>query len=75
MLNRNITSGTGLLLAAALFVALIIFVNATFTNMRIDLTENKLFTLSAGTNPAGLLFLPEGAHRFAGTHQLREPGA
>lgn len=49
MLKRNIISGTGLLLAAALFVAVIIFVNATFTNLRIDLTENKLFTLSGGT--------------------------
>jgi len=49
MLNRNIISGTGLLLAAALFVAVIIFVNAAFTNLRVDLTENKLFTLSGGT--------------------------
>ena len=47
--NRNIISGTGLLLAACLFVAIIIIVNATFTNMRLDLTENKLFTLSDGT--------------------------
>lgn len=49
MLNRNLISGTGLLLAAALFVALIIIVNATLTTWRIDLTENKLFTLSQGT--------------------------
>ena len=49
MLNRNIISGTGLLLAAALFVAVIIVVNATLTNWRIDLTENKLYTLSRGT--------------------------
>ena len=49
MLNRNIISGTGLLLAACLFVAVIIIANATLTNWRIDLTENKLFTLSGGT--------------------------
>ena len=49
MVNRTFISGTGLLLAAALFVAVIIFVNATFTNLRVDLTENKLFTLSDGT--------------------------
>jgi len=49
MMKKNLTSGTGLLLAAALFVALIIVVNATLTNMRLDLTENKLFTLSEGT--------------------------
>jgi ABC-type uncharacterized transport system involved in gliding motility auxiliary subunit len=49
MLNRNIVSGTGLLLAACLFIATIIIVNATLTNLRLDLTENKLFTLSEGT--------------------------
>ena len=49
MVNRNFISGTGLLLAAVLFVAVIIVVNATLTTWRIDLTENKLFTLSDGT--------------------------
>lgn len=48
-MNKNITSTTGLTLAAALFVAIIILVNATLTSWRIDLTENKLFTLSEGT--------------------------
>ena len=48
-MNRNLISGTGLILAACLFVAIIIIVNATLTNWRIDLTENKLFTLSDGT--------------------------
>ena len=48
-MNRNLISGTGLVLAACLFVAVIIIVNATFTNWRLDLTENKLFTLSKGT--------------------------
>lgn len=46
---RNIISGTGLVLAACLFVALIIVVNATLTSWRLDLTENKLYTLSQGT--------------------------
>ncbi len=49
MISRNIISGTGLVLVACLFVALIILVNATLTNWRLDLTENKLFTLSDGT--------------------------
>ena len=49
MNSRNIISGTGLALVACLFVAVIILVNATFTNWRLDLTENKLFTLSDGT--------------------------
>ena len=48
-MNKNITSTTGLALAAALFVAIIILANATLTSWRIDLTENKLFTLSEGT--------------------------
>ena len=48
-MNRNIISGTGLLLAACLFVAIIIIANALFTNWRLDLTEKKLFTLSEGT--------------------------
>jgi len=48
-MNRNIISGTGLVLAGCLFVATIILVNATLTNWRLDLTENRLFTLSDGT--------------------------
>jgi len=48
-MNKNITSTTGLALAAALFIAIIILANATLTSWRIDLTENKLFTLSEGT--------------------------
>ena len=49
MNSRNIISGTGLVLVACLFVAGIVLVNATLTNWRLDLTENKLFTLSDGT--------------------------
>lgn len=48
-MNKNIVSGTGLFLAACLFIAVIIIVNITFTSWRLDLTENKLFTLSKGT--------------------------
>ena len=48
-MNKNITSTTGLALAAALFIAIIILANATLTSWRVDLTENKLFTLSEGT--------------------------
>jgi len=49
MNRRNIISGTGLALVACLFVAFIVLVNATLTTWRLDLTENKLFTLSNGT--------------------------
>ncbi len=48
-MNKNIISTTGLALAAALFVAIIILANATLTSWRLDLTKNKLFTLSEGT--------------------------
>lgn len=48
-MNKSITSTTALALAATLFVAIIVLANATLTSWRIDLTENKLFTLSEGT--------------------------
>ncbi|MFQ5660675.1 MAG: Gldg family protein [Gammaproteobacteria bacterium] len=49
MRHRRITSSTGLALAAALAVAAIIVVNTSLTSLRLDLTENRLFTLSGGT--------------------------
>jgi ABC-type uncharacterized transport system involved in gliding motility auxiliary subunit len=49
MHKRALFSGTGLLVAAALALALIILVNAAATGLRLDLTENRLFTLSEGT--------------------------
>ncbi|MGI9228441.1 MAG: Gldg family protein [Gammaproteobacteria bacterium] len=49
MTYRNIISGTGLLLAGVLALAVIIIANAIFTSARIDLTENRLFTLSEGS--------------------------
>ncbi len=48
-IKNRVISGTGLILATCLFVAAIILVNATLTTWRVDLTENKLFTLSQGT--------------------------
>ncbi len=47
--KNKIVSGTGLILATCLFVATIILANTALTSWRIDLTENNLFTLSAGT--------------------------
>jgi ABC-type uncharacterized transport system involved in gliding motility auxiliary subunit len=49
MQKRALFSGTGLLLAAALALSVIILVNALVTGVRIDLTQNRLFTLSDGT--------------------------
>jgi ABC-type uncharacterized transport system involved in gliding motility auxiliary subunit len=49
MNKRRILSGTGLILAAILAVGVIILANTTLTSERLDLTQNKLFTLSQGT--------------------------
>ncbi len=49
MRNKTLYSGSGLLLAAALSTAIIVLANAGLTSLRMDLTENKLFTLSEGT--------------------------
>ncbi len=48
-MNTRLTNSTSLLLAVVLFVASIVLVNATITGLRLDLTENKLFTLSDGS--------------------------
>jgi len=47
--RRNLTSGTGLLFAVALFLAVNIISDFAFKSIRFDLTENKLYTLSQGT--------------------------
>lgn len=49
MNKRRIISGTGLILAAILAVGIVILANANLTSYRLDLTQNKLFTLSRGT--------------------------
>lgn len=48
-IKNKLISGTGLILATCLFIALVILANTALTTWRIDLTENKLFTLSKGT--------------------------
>ena len=47
--RSSVISGTGLLLAVCLFIATIVLANTALTTWRIDLTQNKLFTLSKGT--------------------------
>ncbi len=47
--KNKLISGTGLVLATSLFIATVILANTALTTWRIDLTENKLFTLSKGT--------------------------
>ena len=44
--RKRLMSGSGLAMAAAVAVSLIIIANNLFTGVRLDLTEHKLFTLS-----------------------------
>jgi ABC-type uncharacterized transport system involved in gliding motility auxiliary subunit len=46
---KHIISTTGIIIAAALFVAFNVFATNMFKSARADLTENKLYTLSEGT--------------------------
>ena len=48
-MNRKLVTGTGLVIALALFLTVNIITNQTLTSVRLDLTENKLYTLSAGS--------------------------
>jgi ABC-type uncharacterized transport system involved in gliding motility auxiliary subunit len=48
-LQRKTMTGGTLLVLAVLFIALIVLSNAMLRGMRIDLTENRLYTLSEGT--------------------------
>ncbi len=48
-MNKRLLSGTGLLVAAALFVAINIIANEALTRWRLDLTEGHIYTLSEGT--------------------------
>lgn len=49
MRSKRLISGTGLILGVCLFVSLNIISNAMFTNWRLDLTQDRLYTLSEGT--------------------------
>ena len=49
MKYKRLLSGSGIVLAAALAVALITLSNNLFTGVRLDLTDNRLFTLSQGS--------------------------
>jgi len=55
---KKLVTSTGLLLAIVLFLAINITSNLSLTSARIDLTENKLYTLSTGTENI-LANLPE----------------
>ena len=48
-MNRKLVTGTGLIVALALFLTVNIIANQSLTSLRLDLTENKLYTLSSGS--------------------------
>src|SRR3546814_18024635 len=48
--QRTLFSGLGLAVVAVLFVAVVILSNALLRSSRIDLTADKLYTLSEGTH-------------------------
>src|ERR1043166_9249872 len=48
-LNRRALTGSALAILAVLFVAAIVLSNSLLRGARIDLTQNKLYTLSSGT--------------------------
>ncbi len=48
-MNRNLVTGTGLAIALALFLGINIISNQALTSLRLDVTENNLYTLSEGT--------------------------
>jgi len=47
--QRNLLSVLGLIVIAALFVAVIVLSGQLFRSAKLDLTEDKLYTLSDGT--------------------------
>ncbi len=48
-MRKNLYSGTGLFLLLIAFMVFTLMNNSLFSNVRLDLTENKLFTLSEGS--------------------------
>jgi len=80
-MNRKLVTGTGLIIALALFLTVNIIANQGLTSLRLDLTENKLYTLSSGSrNILGQLAEPVtvrlyySANEFANIPQLLNYG-
>ena len=48
-MSKNMLTGAGLGLAVLLFFAVNVFSNVALKSVRIDLTEQQLYTLSEGT--------------------------
>ena len=80
-MNTRLLSGGGLILALIAFLAINVLANQTLTSWRLDVTANKLFTLSQGTRNI-LNSLQEPVHLryyfsnrlFAGYPQIQNYG-
>ena len=80
-MNRKVVAGSGFAIALALFFAINIIANQSLTSTRLDLTENRLYTLSTGTTnildqieePITLRFY-YSANQFAGVPRLLNYG-
>ena len=57
-LNRRALTGSSLALLAVLLIAVLVLANVLLRGIRLDLTENRLFTLSAGSRQV-LAEIPE----------------
>lgn len=80
-MNRSFATGSGLLVALVLFLAVNVIANQALTALRLDLTENRLYTLSAGTRnilerieEPVTVRLYYSAKQFAGVPQLLNYG-
>lgn len=80
-MSRKLVTGSRFAIALALFFSINIIANQSLTSMRLDLTENRLYTLSAGTTkilnqieePITLRFY-YSANQFAGVPRLLNYG-
>jgi ABC-type uncharacterized transport system involved in gliding motility auxiliary subunit len=64
-MKRNLITGSGLLILAALFIAVTVLSNALFRGVKLDLTENNMYTLSEGSkNIVGQLEEPINLYFF-----------
>ena len=80
-MNRSFVTGTGLAVAIALFLGINIISNQALTSWRLDVTENNLYTLSAGTlnilediEETVTIRLYYSAKQFSGVPQLLNYG-
>jgi ABC-type uncharacterized transport system involved in gliding motility auxiliary subunit len=76
-MHKKLLTGGGLALALALFIAINVIANQTLTALRVDLTDNRLYTLSEGTRniierieEPITIRLYYSAEQFAGVPQL-----